>query len=358
MNIKVSIVVPVFNAKQYLDHCLESLRSQTLDEIEILVIDDGSTDESVAIISEYSQKDSRIKLICKENSGVSDTRNVGLIEAKGQYIGFVDSDDWIEPKMYESMYRQAIALNVDIVRCGLTMNREDSSLIEEITLPYEQEIPYKNGDIWSKFIRMLIGTSFTEANLRYDKALAGYSCVHLYNRKFLLSYNMKFDTQLKVYEDLLFNLTAYSHAKAVGIMNKLYYHYRQNSLSACNRYKPDLEHNQDLMVNHITNFIKEHKLDEEYTKALSYRIFFDTLWAVSNIFSRYNHESWKTKSKRVQNLFSKEHVRNSFFTLKSSGLSLPKRLLHLIIKSRLYSLLSVLYFAKGKMNDRSVCRNG
>lgn len=358
MNIKVSIVVPVFNAEQYLEHCLESLSSQTLDEIEILVIDDGSTDKSVAIISQYSQRDSRIQLICKPNSGVSDTRNVGLTEAKGQFIGFVDADDWVDPSTYEVMYQQAMTLKVDIVRCGLTMNREDGSLIETITLPYDQEIPYKNGEVWKKFIRMLIGTSFTEANLRYDKSLAGYSCVHLYDRKFLISNHMKFDTQLKVYEDLLFNLTAYSHAKSVGIMNKSFYHYRQNSLSACNRYKPDLEHNQDLIVRHIMNFIQEHELNEEYTKALNYRIFFDTLWALSNIFSRYNLEPWKAKSKRVQNLFSKEHVCNSFFTLKSSGLSLPKRLLHLIIKSRLYSLLSILYFAKGKMNARSVFKNG
>jgi len=358
MSIKVSIIVPAFNAEKYLDHCLESLSSQTLDEIEILVIDDGSTDQSAEKISQYSRRDSRIKLICKKNSGVSDTRNVGLSEAKGQYIGFVDADDWVDPKTYETMYRQAIALNVDIVRCGLTMNRQDGSLIEEITLPYGQDIPYINDEVWSKFIRMLIGTSFTEAKLRYDKSLAGYSCVHLYDRKFLASYNIKFDTQLKVYEDLLFNLTAYSHAKAVGIVNEACYHYRQNSLSACNRYKPDLEHTQDLMVQHIMNFIKENQLDEEYMRALNYRIFFDTLWALSNIFSRYNLESWKAKSKRVKILFSKEYVRNSFWGLKSTGLSFSKRLLHLIIKSRLYSLLSILYFAKGKMGVRSVCKNG
>jgi glycosyltransferase involved in cell wall biosynthesis len=358
MSVKVSVIVPVFNGEQYLDHCLESLRAQTLDEIEILVIDDGSTDKSVEKISWHSQRDSRIKLIYKQNSGVSDTRNVGLTEARGQYIGFVDADDWVDPKMYETMYQQAVNLNVDIVRCGLTMNREDGSLMEEITLPYSQDIPYINDEVWSKFIKLLIGTSFKEANLRYDKSLAGYSCVHLYDRKLLTAYNIKFDTQLKVYEDLLFNLTAYSHAKAVGIRNEPCYHYRQNSLSACNRYKPDLEHTQELMVRHIMNFIKENQLDDEYRRALHYRIFFDTLWALSNIFSRYNLEPWKTKSKRVKNLFSKEYVRNSFFSLKSTGLSFSKRLLHLVIKSRMFLLLSILYFAKGKKGVRSVCKNG
>lgn len=102
---KISIIVPVCNVEKYLSKCLDSIVNQTLKEIEIICIDDGSTDDSGAILDSYSQKDSRIKVIHKKNSGYGNSMNVGMDCAEGEYIGIVESDDCILPEMYEELYR-------------------------------------------------------------------------------------------------------------------------------------------------------------------------------------------------------------------------------------------------------------
>jgi glycosyltransferase EpsH len=115
---KVSVIVPVYNTVEYIRPCLESLVNQTLKEIEIICIDDGSTDGSEAILEEYAAKDSRIVVIHQGNEGTANARNRGLRVASAPYIGFVDSDDFIAPAMYEKMYRAMIGNNVEMVYCG------------------------------------------------------------------------------------------------------------------------------------------------------------------------------------------------------------------------------------------------
>ena len=99
---KISIIIPVYNVEKYLKKCLQSVINQTIPEIEIICVNDGSTDESPQILEEFTQEDDLIKIINKENGGIASARNRGLAYATGEYIGFVDSDDWIDPHMYET----------------------------------------------------------------------------------------------------------------------------------------------------------------------------------------------------------------------------------------------------------------
>lgn len=115
----VSIVVPVYNVEAYLEFCVESLKKQTLKDIEIILVDDGSPDNSGAICDRLAETDDRIVVIHKENGGLSSARNAGIAVAKGGYIGFVDSDDWIEPDMYEHLYTLALKHNADIADCEM-----------------------------------------------------------------------------------------------------------------------------------------------------------------------------------------------------------------------------------------------
>lgn len=114
----VSVVVPVYNVEAYLDRCVESLVAQTLRNIEIILVDDGSTDGSPALCDEWAQKDDRIRVIHKENGGLSDARNAGVRAARADWIGFVDSDDWVEPEMYEILCRRIVEDGSDIAICG------------------------------------------------------------------------------------------------------------------------------------------------------------------------------------------------------------------------------------------------
>ena len=122
---KVSIVIPVYNMQMYIDKCMQSIFAQTLQDIEIVLVDDGSSDDSPAICDAYAEKDTRVKVIHKENGGLTSAWKRGSLEATGDYIGYVDSDDYIEQDMYERMYERAIATDADIVCCGLTHLYED-----------------------------------------------------------------------------------------------------------------------------------------------------------------------------------------------------------------------------------------
>ena len=114
----VSVVVPVYNVEAYLDRCVESLVAQTLRDIEIILVDDGSTDNSPTLCDAWADKDARIRVVHKENGGLSDARNAGVEAAQADWIGFVDSDDWVELDMYETLYRHIVEDGSDIAVCG------------------------------------------------------------------------------------------------------------------------------------------------------------------------------------------------------------------------------------------------
>lgn len=123
--IKVSVTVPVYNTERYLRKCLDSLSAQTLREMEFILVDDGSTDDSPAICEEYSRNDNRFRVIHQQNGGLAVARQTGLSAAYGEYVIVCDSDDWVEPNMYERLYAAAIEDNADIVMCGYWAEYED-----------------------------------------------------------------------------------------------------------------------------------------------------------------------------------------------------------------------------------------
>ncbi len=134
---KVSVIVPVYNVEVYLEQCLESLINQTLDEIEIICVNDGSTDRSGAILEGYKKEYKNIKIINKKNGGLSDARNYGLKHANGEYIGFIDSDDWAELDMFEKLYNQAEKYNADICISNYNEVYEDSiKKVDDIEVEY------------------------------------------------------------------------------------------------------------------------------------------------------------------------------------------------------------------------------
>lgn len=126
--VKISIVIPIYNAEDHLQRCVDSVLNQTEKNIEIILVDDGSKDNSIEICKNYLNQDKRVQLIHQENSGVSAARNRGIEQACGEYIGFIDSDDWIEPNMYECLLREANQASADIVICDARTVYEDGKI--------------------------------------------------------------------------------------------------------------------------------------------------------------------------------------------------------------------------------------
>ena len=127
-NCKLSVIVPVYNVERYLKRCVDSLLAQTEENLEIILVDDGSTDRSGALCDEYAQRESRIRVHHKENGGLTSAWKAGMELAQGNYVGFVDSDDWIDKEMYERMLKMAQREDADMVVCGLVFDFEDPKI--------------------------------------------------------------------------------------------------------------------------------------------------------------------------------------------------------------------------------------
>ena len=126
--VKVSVVIPVYNVEKYLAQGIESVRRQTLEDIEIILVNDGSTDGSLKVCREHAAMDSRITVIDKPNGGVSSARNAGLDAASGEFVGFIDPDDWVEPEMYENLYGRAREIGAEACICNYVRN-EDGKVV-------------------------------------------------------------------------------------------------------------------------------------------------------------------------------------------------------------------------------------
>lgn len=131
MHVMISVIVPVFNTENYLKKCIDSILQQTYQDIELIIVDDGSTDNSFFICKEYERKDRRVKVIHKENGGQGSARNVGLDVCKGEYIIFVDSDDYILPDMFQILIKNATLANADISCCAVYSQEDGSDKKEE-----------------------------------------------------------------------------------------------------------------------------------------------------------------------------------------------------------------------------------
>ena len=148
---KISVIVPIYKVEKYLNKCIDSIINQTYKNLEIILVDDGSPDDCGKICDEYAKKDSRIKVIHKENSGVSSARNTGLDVVTGDYIGFIDSDDWINVDMYESMMKYLILENADVVRCGICVH-ENGKIFNEKDYDFDYCIEKDNDIIIKEFL--------------------------------------------------------------------------------------------------------------------------------------------------------------------------------------------------------------
>lgn len=244
---KVSIIVPVFQVEKYLKECIDSLISQTLKDIEIILIDDGSTDDSLRICEDYKSKYDNIILIHQENKGLSYTRNVGIRISKGKYIAFCDSDDTYKKDMLEKLYNTAELYETDIVMCGYeTFPNKRISLPKITTEKLISNIEFIN--------------SYNK--MHSDNQLC-FSWRFLINSKFLKNKDIVFNENILIGEDFLFNLEIIMQAKKIYVLNEALYNYRtNNSNSIMNKYNPNLVEDVNAQYLEKLRITKKYKLDK------------------------------------------------------------------------------------------------
>lgn len=242
---RVSVVVPVFNCEKYLERCLESLRVQTLQNIEIILVNNGSTDRSGDILRWYAEKDSRFVLFEQENMGIQGSRNRGLAEARGEYIGFVDADDFVEASMFSVLLEKAVATGSDISICDYVMtfrNHETESVLglQDETVEVSdlgQDIFYlryfgKNPEVWNKLYRR---SMLTENGLQFE---VGHG------------------------EDLLLHLRLLSYVKRLCVSHQPLYHYVQRHTSAAHGLTEAIDKDVNLLSRYLEGAKGEHTADQ------------------------------------------------------------------------------------------------
>lgn len=290
----VSVIVPVYNAEKYLPACLDSICNQTLRELEIIVVDDGSTDGSGEIADEYAAKDERIKVVHKRNGNPGATRNVGLRLVTGEYVGFVDSDDWIEPEMYNKMYKYAIHSGSDLTVCGVSVDytRDKKSIL------YQMKNAYTENNR-----SCLLELYFILAN----KNLFAYPVNKLYRTNLIRHYQLQFPEVLP-YEDLMFNLNYYRILQSVSLLPDIFYHYmRRDELSAAGSYSPNHLYACEMTENAFRHFFEAYSCKNVKVESyLRHRRISDYS---ANASGFYKKNSPLTRKERIASL-NQNYVRN------------------------------------------------
>jgi len=288
---KISIIVAVYNVEKYLPECLDSILTQTFTDFELLLIDDGSPDTSGKICDEYAEKDNRIKVFHKENGGVSRARNLGLDNANGKWITFVDSDDWIENTYLQHLMEDDDE-DVELILEGRKLRNEKSEILE-----YMYMMPSKN----EKFTKNNFGGF-------YEKYLHSWYCRSACGKLFLLKnikkYNIKFNEELSYGEDSIFFLVYLRNINSFSINKYDEYNYikrkKEYSLSKTN-FIEGKEKFYKILQNEYQYIIDSYKLSP---KILTRQIFIEYRASLFNLY-RGKNQNRKERLKQISYIFRK-----------------------------------------------------
>ena len=284
---KVSIIVPVYNAENYLPNCLDSLVNQTYENIEIILINDGSTDGSLKICQDFASEDNRIKVFSIENSGVSTARNIGIENMTGDYITFVDSDDWIELNMIEFVISKAMKGKVDTIVWSYFKNFSDSERALSLIPGGNQLFTNEKDILYLKSIYQFYGQEKLG-----DTVSAGTTWCKLYKSELIQNNNIRFKEELTRSQDVIFCLEAFSKSERIKYYDENLYHYRINNSSTCsgNRFIDDTETPFNSLLNEMKKFSKQFENETEFREVINARTVQVILWHLDH---KYFHKDFE-----------------------------------------------------------------
>lgn len=277
MNTLISVIVPVYNTESYLDRCITSILNQKQKNIELILIDDGSTDSSLEICKKWEKRDARVKVIHQENSGVSAARNIGIENSSGKYISFIDSDDFVDEEIYNA-FNELYEKNIDLIR-------------------FRCKTFYGNLGIESKnftdgFIKF--NNLYEKYSLFFDGNTFGSVWSTLFRREILS--NVRFETKYRYGEDYLFYFEVLENANTVYISNEVLYFYMINYSSATRRV--DFEKEIKEIKDHfnvdfeVENFLRGHDLNSLLNDAWNSTISATQNW-LKNLSKNYSYHQFK-----------------------------------------------------------------
>lgn len=330
MNDLITVIVPVYNVEKYLEDCIKSIINQTYANIEIILVDDGSTDGSLNICKQYATEDSRITIIQQENHGVSYARNKGIEIAKGNYITFIDSDDWIEKEFIETLYNEAKEKKADVTICGY--NRIIGKNKEKIHFAGEKH-DFNSNEYSIKVLNPQTGFGFCHMKLIKRK------CID----------KVRFDEGLTVGEDALFNMEIAKNIGKAILVEKRLYNYRINENSVVKKFDNNYVQKYFKFIQKLQEYIceDENQMNEikvNYYNCVAYHVL---LIAVNYCYHPDNKENRRKILKEICNIKEfKEGIKKSNY----ENLTLTRKISLFSIKHKLYVITGIICKIRQKQN--------
>lgn len=324
----ITVIIPVYNVEKYVARCLDSVIGQTYKDLEIIVVDDGSTDDSGCICDAYAQKDNRIKVAHKENGGLSSARNVALDIAKGEYIAFLDSDDYLDVKAFEKCIDKLNKTGADVCMFAhYTVNEENCI---DHTLPFERDF-YQDKEIQQEILPRFIGKKQGENDL------FGFVCRQIFKRDVIG--NLRFRSEREYYaEDIVFDIELYSKIHKFCVLNEplLYYYYVPTSLS--NKYRKDLFKKFQKLLAFMDEKIVQNKIKNGHERLLE-RAFDFALYGCINV--KKGQELTKSEKKQaIKNIATDPFVKESL--KKISRRNIKEKIFAWLLKKKAAGLILAL----------------
>lgn len=336
----ISVIVPVYKAEAYLAKCVESILNQTFADFEILLIDDGSPDNSGAMCDEYAVSDSRVRVIHQENGGVSVARNAGIAAAQGDYLAFCDADDYLELNALERLYTALTESGADTAGCGHYYVWPDGRLqAEKGALPAGV---YGREELRTGIVEPLLGQRLDFGNGVFN----GFVVRFLYSRAVICGNNIAFEGAYL--EDELFLMEYFLHAEKLAMVDDPLYFYLQNPASVTRNYLPGY---MDVFRNCMG---RKRVLAEKYALADGLPNWEDNaVWAglliaIGNEYAPGNPRNLREKTAYIKELCKQPDVAHAIANLKPKGLAGNKQLVADLVMGRHFIILSLLYYVKNR----------
>ena len=333
---KISVVIPIYNVEKYLQRCVDSVLNQTLRDLEIILVDDGSPDKCPLICDQYAKKDSRVFVIHKKNGGLASARNAGMKAATGTYLFFLDSDDWIDLDGLELLYNTAVMYKTDFVRYRAIrsywpgLEPHTPGKVEEIR---EMEGGYYDYD---KIRRDIFPRLIATSQLMMGPIVAAWSS--LYCREFLIRNNCFFDEQVKYSEDMIFSAKVVLKARNFYyIENACVYHYFFNPSSISKSFRENRWESCKMLINLFENEFSDNNYD--FTRQFIYLRWFCIMLGINE--RKYIHERNK-RLRYCKMIVDDEIVKYTELPLKWFDVTLKQKMIMILIKLRMANILEKL----------------
>lgn len=333
---KISVVVPVYNVEKYLRQCIDSLISQTYENYEIILVDDGSKDSSGAICDEYADKYDFIKVIHKENAGLGFARNSGMEIASGEYVTFIDSDDYADEDLIQNLADGLINNNADTCIGGFQKIDDSGKIL--FNESYKSET-FEGKDVKGNFLLRLLG-SYPRKHDSFRMSVWNA----IYSMDIIRKNNLKFPSErVLISEDIVFDLLYYRYSKKVAVTDSMSYKYRENPNSLTLSYKPGKIDKVNYFYVQMVKMINDtYKNPSEAIKRLQTTYMIKLRGCIAQEKIKRSHNDSKTVKKNIRNICSQKKVQKIVREYDKNKLELKQKLFVTLIKYKLVPLIYIL----------------